>query len=380
MDDRKIAMKYDYVIVGAGLFGSVFAREITDAGASCIVIDKRHHIGGNCYTKDVGGIAVHQYGPHIFHTNNDRIWQYMNRWCEFNRFSYRPKVRHEDSIYSFPINMMTLYQLWGVKTPEEAQHLLNTKKVPIENPSNLEEWILSQVGEEIYKKFIYGYTKKQWGRDPKQLPSFIIKRIPIRLTWNDDYFDDKYQGIPIGGYTQIFDKLLAGIPVETNVNYLVDRNRWDSLGKRVVYTGGLDEFFDFSLGELEWRSLRFEHETLETSDYQGNAAINYTSENIPYTRVMEHKHFEFGKQKHTVVTKEYPQQWDRSKEKYYPINDTKNNELFSKYKNMVNRSKYIMGGRLANYRYYDMHQIVGAALREIENEKTNRYTMHDRQG
>lgn len=264
--------------------------------------------------------------------------------------------------------MMTLYQLWGVKTPEEAQHLLNTKKVPIENPLNLEEWILSQVGEEIYKKFIYGYTKKQWGRDPKQLPSSIIKRIPIRLVWNDDYFDDKYQGIPIGGYTQIFDKLLAGIPVETSVNYLVDREKWDSLGKKVVYTGGLDEFFDFSLGELEWRSLRFEHETLNMKDFQGNAAFNYTSENVPQTRIVEHKHFEFGKHDHTVITREYPQKWDRSKEKYYPINDEKNNQLFSKYRDMLDCDKYIMGGRLADYKYYDMHQVVGSALEKFKNE------------
>ena len=359
-------MKYDYVIVGAGLFGSIFAREMTDVGASCIVIDKRNHIGGNCYTRDSGGIAVHEYGPHIFHTNSDRIWQYMNRWCEFNRFSYRPKVKHNDSVYSFPINMMTLYQLWGVRTPLEAQRVLEEKKVQIENPSNLEEWILSQVGEEIYNKFIYGYTKKQWGRDPKLLPSSIIKRIPIRLTWNDDYFDDKYQGIPIGGYTRIFEKLLEGIPVETGVDYLKDRERWDSLGKKVVYTGGLDEFFDFSLGELEWRSLKFEHEELSIPDYQGNVAFNFSSADTPYTRIIEHKHFEFGKQDHTVITREYPQEWNRTREKYYPVNDLRNNELCKRYKNMVDGGKYILGGRLADYKYYDMHQVVGSSLETVK--------------
>ena len=361
-------MKYDYIIVGAGLFGSIFAREITDAGASCIVIDKRNHIGGNCYTKDSGGIAVHQYGPHIFHTNSNRIWKYMNRWCEFNRFSYRPKVKHEDSIYSFPINMMTLYQLWSVKTPLEAKRILKEKKVQIENPSNLEEWIISQVGEEIYDKFIYGYTKKQWGRDPKLLPSSIIKRIPIRLTWNDDYFDDKYQGIPIGGYTQIFEKLLEGIPVETGVDYLKDRERWDSLGKKVVYTGGLDEFFDFSLGELEWRSLKFEHEELSIPDYQGNVAFNFSSADIPYTRIIEHKHFEFGKQDHTVITREYPQQWNRTREKYYPVVDENNKNLYKKYLEKIESHKYVIGGRLADYKYYDMHQVVGSSLGRVRKE------------
>jgi len=356
---------YDYVIVGAGLFGSIFAREMTDRGFSCLVIDKRRHIGGNCYTKDVGGIAVHEYGPHIFHTNSDRIWKYMNKWCEFNRFSYHPKVRYGDSLYSFPINMMTLYQLWGVKTPNEAKDILNTKRISITNPSNLEEWILSQVGEEIYQKFIYGYTKKQWGKEPCRLPSSIIKRIPIRLTWNDDYFDDKYQGIPIGGYTAIFKKMLKDIPVETGVDYIRDRDKWDSIGKKIVYTGGLDEFFDFSLGELEWRSLRFEHENLNISDFQGNAAINYTHEDIPYTRIVEHKHFEFGKQNHTVITREYPQKWDRRKEKYYPVNDEKNNHLYNRYKNLVDQSKYIIGGRLADYKYYDMHQVIGSALSAI---------------
>ena len=360
-------MKYDFVIVGAGLFGSVFARQMTDAGASCIVIDKRPHIGGNCYTRDVGGIAVHEYGPHIFHTNDDHVWNYMNRFCQFNRFSYRPKVRFENSLYSFPINMMTLYQLWGVRTPEQAESLLREKRIPIENPSNLEEWILSQVGEEIYKKFIYGYTKKQWGRDPRCLPASIIKRIPIRLTWNDDYFDDKYQGIPIGGYTQIFENLLRGIPTETSVDYLRDREKWDAIGKKVVYTGGLDDFFEFSHGELEWRSLRFEHQEYSMRDFQGNAAFNYTSDSVPYTRIVEHKHFEFGKQEHTIITREYPQKWDRTKEKYYPINDEKNNELFMKYKNMVDKKKYLMGGRLADYKYYDMHQVVGSALVRAKN-------------
>lgn len=362
---------YDYLVVGAGLFGSIFARQMTDAGSKCLVVDKRSHIGGNCYTRDEGGIAVHQYGPHIFHTNSDKVWKYVNQYCDFNRFSYRPKVSIEDSIYSFPINMMTLHQLWGVTTPDQARTILDEKKVDISDPSNLEEWILSQVGEEIYQKFVYGYTKKQWGREPRELPYSIIKRIPIRLTWNDDYFDDKYQGIPVGGYTQIFERLLSGIDVETSVDFLSDRDRLESMAKKVVYTGALDDLFDYEHGDLEWRSLAFKHQTLPASDYQGNAAINYTSFDVPYTRIIEHKHFEFGKQDHTVITKEYPQHWDRGKEKYYPVDDEKNRERYHKYSGMVDDRKYLIGGRLADFKYYDMHQVIGSALVRSEKEIQN---------
>jgi UDP-galactopyranose mutase len=360
---------YDYLIVGSGLFGSIFARQMTDRGAKCLVIDKRNHIGGNCYTTNDGGIHVHEYGPHIFHTSSDRVWEYMNRWAKFNHFVYRPKVYHSGKVYSFPINLFTLYQLWGVRTPDEAISVLNEVKVPIKNPSNLEEWILSQVGEEIYQKFIYGYTKKQWNREPRDLPASIIKRLPIRLTYDDNYFEDKYQGIPIGGYTAIFERLLSGIDTETGVDYLRDRDHLEAKAKRIVYTGPIDEFFGCDMGRLEWRSLRFEHERL-WGDFQGNAAFNYTEANVPFTRICEHKHFEFGKQEHTVVTREYPQNWDPSKEKFYPLNDEKNNDLYTKYKDRVDGQRYILGGRLADYKYYDMHQVVGSALVRSEKESS----------
>lgn len=360
---------YDYLIVGSGLFGSIFARQMTDRGAKCLVIDKRKHIGGNCYTQDVGGINVHEYGPHIFHTNSDRVWDYMNRWTKFNHYVNRPKVHYKGQLYSFPINLFTLYQLWGVKNPSEAQKKLEEVKVSIPNPQNLEEWVLSQVGEEIYHKFVYGYTKKQWGRDPKNLPSFIIKRLPIRLTFDDNYYEDKYQGIPIGGYTAIFDKLLGGIDHETGVDYMQDRDSLERKAKKIVYTGPIDEFFGCDLGRLAWRSVRFEHETLSIADHQGNALINYTEETIPYTRSIEHKHFEFGKQDHTVVTKEYPQAWDASKEKFYPVNDEENNQLYQQYKERIDSSRYLFGGRLADYKYYDMHQVVGSALVRSEKEE-----------
>lgn len=358
---------YDYLIVGSGLFGSIFAREKTDAGAKCIVIDKRSHIGGNCYTRNEDGIHVHEYGPHIFHTNSDQIWEYMNRWTKFNHFVYRPKVSYKDKIYSFPINLFTLYQLWGTSTPEQAENILKKVVIKNDNPSNLEEWILSQVGEEIYDIFVKGYTKKQWNRDPKKLPASIIKRLPIRLNYDDNYFDDKYQGIPVNGYTSIFEKLLDGIDIKLGVDYLNDKNSFDKIAKKIVYTGPIDEFFNSDMGNLEWRSLRFEHNRFDVKDYQGNAVINYTDESIPYTRVVEHKHFNFGKQNHTIVTKEFPQNWDTSKEKFYPVNDEINNALYSKYKERVNTDQYIFGGRLADYKYYDMHQVVGSALARSKN-------------
>lgn len=360
---------FDYLIVGSGLFGSIFARQMTDKGAKCLVVDKRTHIGGNCYTQNVGGIHVHEYGPHIFHTSNIRVWNYMNMYTKFNHFVYRPKVKHGNSIYSFPINLFTLYQLWGVSTPQEARERLDAVRIPFAKPANLEEWILSHVGEEIYTKFIYGYTKKQWGRDPKSLPSSIIKRLPIRLTYDDNYFEDCYQGIPIGGYTAIFERLLKGIPVETGVDYLKDRDHLDGKATRVVYTGAIDEFFGCDVGKLEWRSLKFEHEIL-TGDFQGNAVFNYTDHSVPYTRICEHKHFEFGKNEHTVVTREYPQSWTSDREKYYPINDDANNEIYQRYKQRVDDSRYIMGGRLADYKYYDMHQVVGSALVRSDKEDT----------
>ena len=361
-------MKYDYLIVGSGLFGSIFAREMEDAGAKCLVLEKRNHIGGNCYTKNINGINVHEYGPHIFHTDDERIWNYMNRWTKFNHFTYRPKVCYKNKLYSFPINLMTLYQLWGIKTPREAQLKLDEVKSCIKSPSNLQDWMLSQVGEEIYQKFIYGYTAKQWNKDPTKLPSSIIKRIPIRLTFDDNYFNDRFQGIPIGGYTKIFEKLLSGIDYVGGVDYLEDRDMWNSLATKIVYTGAIDDFFDNDEGELEWRSLRFEHETLNIKDYQGIAAINYTEKEIPFTRIIEHKHFEFGNQEHTIITKEYPQEWSKSKEKFYPVNDEKNNILYKKYKNRCTDNRYVFGGRLADYKYYDMHQVVASALYKSRKE------------
>jgi UDP-galactopyranose mutase len=358
---------YDYLIVGSGLFGSIFAREMTDRGAKCLVIDKRNHIGGNCYTENKDGIHIHKYGPHIFHTNSDKIWNYMNRWTSFNHFTYRPKVNYQNKLYSFPINLFTLYQLWGVTTPAEARQRIEKEKIHIENPSNLEEWVLSQVGTQIYETFIKGYTKKQWNRSPKELPASIVKRLPIRLIFDDNYFDDKYQGIPVDGYTAIFDKLLKDVPLQTGVDYLQERDKWNSIADKVVYTGAIDEFFDYDLGTLEWRSLKFEEEHLDISDYQGVAAINYTDENIPFTRIVEHKHFNFGKQNYTVITREYPEDWNVTKEKYYPVNDNKNNLLYSLYKDRIDHSKYIFGGRLADYKYYDMHQVVASAL--VTSEK-----------
>ena len=352
---------YDYLIVGAGLFGSICARELTNTGKKVLVIDKRDHIGGNCYTTDVDGINVHTYGPHIFHTNNKQVWDYVNQYAEFNHFTYRPKVKYGSNIYSFPINLMTLYQIYGVTTPQQAESILELEKIPNNKPDNLEEWILSQVGPKLYEKFIKGYTTKQWGRDPKHLPASIIKRLPIRLTYDDNYFNDRYQGIPIGGYTQIFDKLLDGIEVKLGVDYFKDTLPEYN---KVIYTGPVDMFYNYTHGKLEYRSLRFESERLDISDYQGNAAINYTEVDIPYTRIVEHKHFEFGKQKHTVITREYPA---TEGEPYYPVNDEVNNDRYNQYKSLMGKEdKIIFGGRLADYKYYDMHQVIASALHQVK--------------
>lgn len=359
---------YDYIIVGSGIFGSVFARELTDHGKKCLVIDKRSHIAGNCHTSKVEEIQVHDYGPHIFHTNSEYVWNYVNRFAKFNHFRLSPRVNYKNNIYSFPINLMTFHQLWGVKNPQEAIAKIDSVKIKIDNPSNLEEWILSQVGEEIYEIFIKGYTTKQWGKDPKDLPSSIVKRLPIRFNFNDNYYNDIYQGIPIGGYTEMFKRILDGIDVDLNVDYMKDRQNIDKMGKKTVYTGALDEFFNCDMGVLEWRSLKFDHSVLDIKDFQGCAVVNYNERDIPFTRICEHKHFEFGSQDKTVITKEYPQKWDLGKEKYYPINDEKNNELAKKYKSRVDNDKYIFGGRLADYMYYDMHHVFGSALARSKEE------------
>lgn len=356
-------MKYDYLIVGSGLFGSICAQQLTKAGKKCLIIDKRNKLGGNVRTDEVESIHVHSYGPHIFHCNDLKIWKYVNSYANFNSFVNRPKVNYNKKIYSFPINLFTMYQLWGTKTPQEAEKKLNEVRVKILNPKNLEEWILSQVGEEIYQTFVYGYTKKQWGKSPNELPSFIIKRLPIRLNYDDNYYTSKYQGIPIGGYTQMIENIIEDIDIELNVDFLNDRSYLENKADKIVYTGMIDEFFQYSCGELEYRGLHFEHEVLNIPDYQGNAIVNYTNFEVPYTRICEHKHFEFGNQPKTVITKEYPKTWKRGEDAYYPINDDKNNDTFAQYKTLAsNNKKYIFGGRLADYKYYDMHQVIGSAL------------------
>jgi UDP-galactopyranose mutase len=362
-------MKYDYLIVGSGLFGSVFAHEITKYGKKCLIIEKRKHIGGNCYTETVDNINIHKYGPHIFHTNDDKIWSWINQFCSFHPYKHSPKVSYRDNLYSFPINLLTLYQLWGVKTPEEAKERLEKERHKIENAQNLEEWILSQVGSEIYEIFIKGYTTKQWGMDPKNLPASIIKRIPIRTNFDDNYFFDKYQGIPVGGYTSIFQKMTEGIEILFNTDYFENRDHWNSLSNKIVFTGKIDEFFDYKFGELQYRSLVFENQRFETDDYQGISIVNYTEKDVPFTRITEHKHFEKSKSDVTWITKEYPSVYTKSKIPYYPINDEKNNAIYRAYKELaIQHTNIIFGGRLAEYKYYDMHQIIGSSLKKVSEE------------
>lgn len=354
---------YDYLIIGSGLYGSVCARELTDLGYKCLVIEKRDHIGGNCYTENIDGINVHKYGPHIFHTSDKGVWDYIRQYADFNHFSYRPRVNYKGKIYSFPINLMTLYQVYGVTTPDEALRKLDDVKVPIDTPKNLEEWILSQVGPDLYNIFVKGYTTKQWNKNPKDLPASIIRRLPIRMTFDDNYYEDIYQGIPIGGYTQIFKGLLKGIEVMLNTDYFENREYFDTLAKKIIYTGPVDRFYDYKFGKLEYRSLRFETMNLPMADYQGVAGMNYTDAEVPYTRIVEHKHFEFGRQKNTIITREYP---ENKGEPYYPINDSANNETYKNYKSLMEKEeKHIFGGRLADYRYYDMHQVIAAALTKV---------------
>ena len=360
---------YDYLIVGAGIYGSVFANELTKVGKKVLVIDKREHIGGNCYTENIDGINVHKYGPHIFHTSDKRVWDYVNSLVPFNHFSYRPKIKYKDKIYSLPINMMSLYQVYGVKTPEEAQRKLDEVKVQNEKPNNLEEWILSQVGPELYEIFVKGYTTKQWGRDPKELPSSIIRRLPIRLTFDDNYYFDNHQGIPIGGYTKIFEKLLENIEVKLGVDYFSQKEYYNSIANKVLYTGPIDQFYDYQFGKLEYRSLEFKTEKLEIPNYQGIAGMNYGDIDVEYTRIIEHKHFEFGEQPTTVITKEYPRS---NGEPYYPINDKINNTRYNEYKQLMDKeTKFLFGGRLADYKYYDMHQVFASALKRVGDEIKN---------
>lgn len=359
----------DYLIVGSGLYGSVFAREMKDAGKSVIVLEKRSHIGGNCYTENMYGINVHKYGPHIFHTSNKEVWEYINKFTTFNHFSYRPKVKYERKLYSFPINLMTIYQVFGVDSPFWAKTIIDDVKIPNDNPQNLEEWMLSQVGEKLYNIFIKGYTTKQWGRDPKVLPASIIKRIPIRFTFDDNYYFDNYQGIPIGGYTQMFEKLLVGIEIRLNTNFFDNRDYFIRNSKKIVYTGSIDEFFDYKFGELDYRSLKFETEILDIKDFQGNAGINYTDIKIPFTRIVEHKHFEFGDQSQTIITKEYPSD---TGEPYYPINSDGYNPKMQSYIFLTEKTPHVIfGGRLGEYKYMNMDQVIASALDMVKKEKTS---------
>ena len=362
---------YDYLVVGAGLFGSVFAHEMTKKGCRCLVIDKRSHIGGNIYTEEYKGINVHKYGAHIFHTSNKKVWEYINQFAEFNRYTNSPVARYKDELYNLPFNMNTFNKLWGVITPQEAKDVINKqiKEADIENPSNLEEQAISLVGRDIYEKLVKGYTEKQWGKKATELPSFIIKRLPVRFTYDNNYFNDSYQGIPIGGYTKIIEKMLDGIDVKLDTDFFSDREYYENIADKILFTGPIDEYYEYKFGRLEYRTLRFENEVLETDNFQGNAVINYTEYEIPYTRIIEHKHFENTSCDCTVITREYPADWTDGAEPYYPINDDKNNELYEKYAELAKESsKVIFGGRLGMYKYYDMHNIIAEALELVEKE------------
>lgn len=356
---------YDYLIVGAGLFGAVFAHEATKKGKNCLVIDKRPHIGGNIYTENVEGIAVHKYGAHIFHTSNKEVWDYVQQFAVFNRYTNSPVANYHGEIYSMPFNMYTFNKMWGVVTPEEAKQKIDeqVKASKIDTPQNLEEQAISLVGKDIYEKLVKGYTEKQWGRKATELPAFIIKRLPVRFTYDNNYFNDTYQGIPIGGYTGMVEKMLEGIDIRLGVDFFENREELQKEARTTVFTGMIDEYFNYTLGELEYRGLKFETELLEQKNYQGNAVVNYTDYETPYTRVIEHKHFEFGTQPKTVITREYPQKWVRGEEPYYPMNDDKNNSLYEKYRELADKeTDVIFGGRLGQYKYYDMDDVIEAAL------------------
>ncbi|MCS3798575.1 UDP-galactopyranose mutase [Niastella sp. OAS944] len=358
--------KYDYLIVGSGLYGAVFAYEMNKAGKRCLVIDKRNHAGGNTYCENVDGINVHNYGAHIFHTNDEFIWKFVNRFVPFNRYTNSPLACYKGKMYNLPFNMNTFYQLWGVTTPTEALEKIREQTLPFtkQQPKNLEEQALMLLGDDIYSRLIKGYTEKQWGRPACELPASIIKRLPLRLTYDNNYFDDKYQGVPVGGYNALISGLLQGIELRINTDYFSHRSALHEVADKIVFTGSIDRFFDYRLGRLEYRSLRFEHERKQIKNFQGNAVINYTEREVPYTRIIEHKHFEFGDQPHTVITKEFPMNFKDEAEPYYPINDEKNNRLYKKYKSMADDvPNVIFGGRLGCYQYYDMHQVIGASLK-----------------
>jgi UDP-galactopyranose mutase len=363
--------KYDYIVVGAGLFGAVFAHEATKAGKKCLVIDKRDHIAGNIYTEQVEDINVHRYGAHIFHTSNKEVWNYVNQFAEFNRYTNSPVANYKGEIYNLPFNMNTFNKLWGVVTPQQAKEKIEEQKAAykVENPKNLEEQAISLIGPDVYTKLVKGYTEKQWGKRAEELPASIIKRLPVRFTYDNNYFNDDYQGIPIGGYTKMIENMLAGIDVELGQDYLVDPQKYQAMADRIVYTGMIDEYYNYCYGELEYRSLRFETEVLDEENYQGNAVVNYTEYEVPYTRIIEHKHFEYGTQPKTVITREYPKTWNKGDEPYYPMNDEKNLALYQKYCTQAEKDgKVIFGGRLGLYKYYDMDDTIEAALNCVRKE------------
>ncbi len=356
---------YDYLIAGAGLFGAVFAQEAKKAGKKCLVIDKREHIAGNIYTREVEGIQVHEYGAHIFHTSSREVWEYVNKFAEFNRYTNAPVANYKGEIYNMPFNMNTFHKLWGVVTPQEAKAKIEEQKRAhaVEHPKNLEEQAINLVGTDVYTRLVKGYTEKQWGRRAAELPAFIIKRLPVRFTYDNNYFNDNYQGIPIGGYTGMIERMLEGTEVRLQENFLEKREYYQDMAETIIYTGMIDEYFDYCFGELEYRSLRFETEMPGCDNFQGNAVINYTEREIPYTRIIEHKHFEYGTQPKTVITREYPQSWHKGDEPYYPMNDEKNIRLYEKYRELACREgNVIFGGRLGQYKYYDMDDTVEAAL------------------
>jgi len=362
---------YDYLIVGSGLYGAVFAYEMNKRGKKCLVLEKRDHIGGNVYTEDIKGINVHTYGAHIFHTNKKSTWAYVNQFAEFNQYINSPLAVYKDELYNLPFNMNTFYKMWGKTKPSEVAAILKSQCEEIKGePKNLEEQAIQLVGRDVYEKLIQGYTEKQWGRACDALPAFIIRRLPVRYTYDNNYFSDRYQGIPIGGYTQLIEKMLAGIEVILNTDYLENKMKWDQMASKIVYTGAIDAYYDDCYGTLAYRSVRFETELLDSPNYQGNAVINYTEREIPYTRIIEHKHFEFGEQPYTVISREYSEEWHKDKEPYYPINDTQNQAIYEKYKALSDQDpQLIFGGRLADYKYYNMDQVIESALEQVEKEK-----------